>query len=296
MNKRSLALFAAFIASAIYGLNFTIAKDLMPTYIQPYGFVFLRVSGAAILFWIISFWAPKERIEKKDWLRILACAFFGMSISMLMFFKGLSLSTPINSSVLITITPIIIFLLSVLILKEKITLLKFLGILIGFAGALSLILFTEETGQNADNIPLGNALFLINALSYAIYLILVKPLVSKYHIITLMKWLFLIAVIINLPITLSEFQEVEWLNLPLEAVLKMTFVVVGTTFMTYLLNIYALKQLNASTLGVFMYLQPLLGILFAIIVGSDALDVLKTFAAGLVFLGVYLVTKRRGLA
>ena len=292
MNKRTLALLAAFGASAIYGLNHTIAKGLMPIYIKPYGFILLRVSGAAILFWIISFWFPKERIDKKDWFRILACAFFGMVINMLMFFKGLSLSTPINSAVLITISPIIIFSLSVLILKEKITFLKILGILLGFAGALSLILFTEETGQNAENIPLGNALFLINATTYAIYLILVKPLTTKYHVITLMKWLFLIGFFINLPITLSEFNEVEWLNLPVDAILKMVFVVVGTTFLTYLFNIYALKQLNASTIGVFMYLQPLLGILFAIFVGSDSLDLLKIFAATIVFLGVYLVTKR----
>jgi len=293
MNKRTLALLAAFGASAIYGINHTIAKDVMPTYIQPYGFILLRVSGAAILFWIIGFWAPKERIDKKDLFRILGCAFFGMVINMLMFFKGLSLSTPINSAVMITISPIIIFSLSVVILKEKITFLKIFGILLGFAGALSLILFTEETAQNAENIPLGNALFLINATSYAIYLILVKPLTVKYHVITLMKWMFLIAIFINLPITLSEFNQVEWSNLPLDAILKMTFVVVGTTFMTYLLNIFALKHLNASTIGVFMYLQPLLGILFAVLVGSDSLNMLKVFAAALVFLGVYIVTNRR---
>lgn len=293
MNKRTLALLAAFGASAIYGINHTIAKDVMPTYIQPYGFILLRVTGAAILFWIIGFWAPKERIDKKDLFRILGCAFFGMVINMLMFFKGLSLSTPINSAVMITISPIIIFSLSVVILKEKITFLKIFGILLGFAGALSLILFSEQTAQNAVNIPLGNALFLINATSYAIYLILVKPLTVKYHVITLMKWMFLIAIFINLPITLSEFNQVEWSSLPLDAILKMTFVVVGTTFMTYLLNIFALKHLNASTIGVFMYLQPLLGILFAVLVGSDSLNILKVFAAALVFLGVYIVTNRR---
>lgn len=292
MDKRTLALLAAFGASAIYGINHTVAKGVMPTYIQPYGFILLRVLGAAILFWLISFWSPKERIEKKDWLRLLACAIFGMAINMLMFFKGLSLSTPINSSVMITISPIIIFLLSVLILKERITLLKIIGIFIGFGGALSLILFTETTAQNAENIPLGNTLFLINATSYAIYLILIKPLTAKYHVITLMKWLFLFGVIINLPITWNEFQAVDWQHLPMNAILQMAFVVVGTTFLTYLLNVFALKQLNASTIGVFMYLQPLLGILYAILVGSDTLNVLKVFAAGLVFLGVYLVTKR----
>ena len=292
MNKRNLALSAAFLASAFYGINHTIAKDLMPTYIQPFGFILLRVSGAVILFWIFSLWAPKETIEKKDWLRILGCALFGMSLNMLMFFKGLSLSTPINSAVLMTISPIIIFLLSIMILKEKVTSLKVGGVLLGFVGALSLILFTEETGQNAENIPLGNTLLLVNATSYAFYLILAKPLTLKYHPITLMKWLFLIGLFINLPIGLAEFQDVEWLNLPLEAVLRMIFVVVGTTFLTYFLNIFALRHLNASTIGVFIYLQPLIGILFAIIMGSDFLNLLKVIAAILVFFGVYLVTKR----
>ena len=95
MNKRTLALLAALIATSIYGLNHTIAKGLMPTYIGPFGFILVRVLGASILFWIIGIWGPKERIDKKDWKRIVLCAFFGMVINMLMFFKGLSLSTPI---------------------------------------------------------------------------------------------------------------------------------------------------------------------------------------------------------
>jgi len=292
MDKRTLALLAALGATTIYGLNHTIAKDLMPTYIQPFGFILLRVTGASILFWFFGLWAPKEFIEKKDWPRIFACAVFGMSLNMLMFFKGLSLSTPINSAVLVTISPIIIFLLSIAILKEKVTSQKILGIAIGFIGALSLIFFTEESGQNAENIPLGNAMFLINASAYGFYLILIKPLTAKYNVVTLMKWLFLIGVVINLPITFSEFRNVEWFSLPTEVIVKMLFVVVGTTFLTYMLNVYALKYLNASTIGVFIYLQPLIGILFAIWVGSDSLNFLKILAGTLVFLGVFLVTKR----
>lgn len=292
MNKRTLALSATFGASAIYGMNHTIAKGLMPTYIQPFGFILLRVIGASVLFWLISFWGPKETIDRKDYLRILACATFGMFFNMLMFFKGLSLSTPINSSVLITISPIIIFSLSVLILKEKVTSKKVIGISLGFIGALCLIFFSAETGHNAKNIPLGNSLFIINSTSFSIYLILVKPLTAKYHPFTLMKWLFLIAVFLNLPVGLTEFQMIEWSNLPIEAILKITFVVVGTTFLAYLLNVFALKYLNASTIGAFIYFQPLLGILFAILVGSDTLNALKIFAATLVFFGVYLVTKK----
>ena len=128
MNNRTLALLAALIATSIYGLNHTIAKGLMPVYIKPFGFILLRVLGAAILFWIIGIWGPKERIEKKDWKRIILCALFGMVINMLLFFKGLSLSTPINASIIVTISPIFVFLMSAFFIKEKITLIKYFGI------------------------------------------------------------------------------------------------------------------------------------------------------------------------
>lgn len=292
MNKRTLALLAAFAAAVIYGVNHTIAKGVMPTYIQPFGFILLRVIGAAILFWLISFWGPKEKISTSDWPRIAVCAILGMVINMLMFFKGLHLSTPINSSVIITISPIIVFILSAILIGEKVTWLRTLGILLGFSGALGLVIFGKEIRQDAPNITLGNLFFIINAASYATYLVLVKPLTAKYHPFTLMKWLFLIAVIVNFPITISEFTAVKWASLPFEAIWKMTFVVVGTTFFTYLLNMFALKELKASTIGVFMYLQPLIGIVYAVIVGADALNLVKVVAAGLVFLGVYLVSKK----
>lgn len=283
---------AAFAAAVIYGVNHTIAKGVMPTYIQPFGFILLRVIGAAILFWLISFWGPKEKISTSDWPRIAVCAILGMVINMLMFFKGLHLSTPINSSVIITISPIIVFILSAILIGEKVTWLRTLGILLGFSGALGLVIFGKEIRQDAPNITLGNLFFIINAASYATYLVLVKPLTAKYHPFTLMKWLFLIAVIVNFPITISEFAAVKWASLPFEAIWKMTFVVVGTTFFTYLLNMFALKELKASTIGVFMYLQPLIGIVYAVIVGADALNLVKVVAAGLVFLGVYLVSKK----
>ncbi|WP_106791530.1 DMT family transporter [Aquimarina sp. Aq78] len=291
MDKRTAALLAAFGASLIYGINHTVAKGVMPIYIKPFGFILLRVVGAALLFWLASIWAPKQKIERNDWPRVIACTIFGMVINMLMFFKGLQLSTPINSSVMITISPILVFILSAFFIKEKITFLRTIGILLGFSGALGLILFGSEIRQDAPNIPLGNALFVINAASYAIYLILVKPLTTKYHSITLMKWFFLLGVIINFPITISEFSEVEWLSLPYEVIWKMIFVVIATTFLTYLLNIFALRHLRASTIAAFIYLQPLLAISFAMLMGADSLNPVKIISAVLVFLGVYLVTK-----
>ena len=292
-NSRLLAILAAFLASAIYGVNHTIAKGLMPLYIEPFGFIFLRVTGAALLFWIISLFTPKEKIATSDWPRIIGCAIFGMVLNMLFFFKGLSLSTPINSSVIITLSPVMVLILASILIKERITLLKTIGIIIGMAGALVLVIFSKGENFNAPNIPLGNVLFIVNAFSYGLYLILVKPLTKKYHAITLMKWLFLIAIFINLPITIGEFTSVEWSSLPFDAIWKMAFVVVGTTFMTYLLNIYALKQLSASTISSFIYLQPLIAISFAISVGADKLTLVKVIAAALVFIGVYMVSAKK---
>ncbi len=292
MNKRTLAILAAIGATVVYGLNHSIAKGVMPVYVKPFGFILLRVSGASVLFWGISFFRPKERIERKDWGRIVICAILGMVINMLVFFKGLELSTPINSAVLITITPIVVVILSVFLIKEKITLQKILGILLGLIGALALILFGAETRQDAPNIPLGNILFIVNATSYGAYLILVKKLIEKYHPFTLLKWLFTIAVIINFPITYSQFSEIEWGELPIEIIGSIVFVVIGTTFITYLFNAFALTQLKASSISAFVYVQPLIGILYAVVTGRDNLTAIKILAATLVLLGVYLASKK----
>lgn len=292
MNKRAFALIAATAASAIYGANHTIAKGLMPDVIKPFGFILLRVLGAASVFWLLSLFFPSERIERRDWVRIIACAFFGMALNMSMFFKGLSLSTPINSSVVITLAPVLLLILSAIFLKEKITWIKSIGIGLGLSGALLLILFGVKTQPNSPNIPLGNILFVINAAAYSTYLILVKPLVAKYSSISLMKLFFLFAVIINLPLGLSEFMEVDWMHLTTDSIWKLSFVVIATTILTYLFNIFALKQLSPSTIGAFIYLQPVLAGFFAILSGADRLTPLRIGAAALIFIGVYLSSRK----
>lgn len=209
-----------------------------------------------------------------------------------MFFKGLQLSTPINSSVIITLTPIMVLLLSYVFLKEKIGFIKLSGILMGFTGALVLIVYGKKIAANAPNIMLGNIMFLINASAFAGYLVLSKPLTEKYHTITLMKWMFMIGIVLSFPITYIEFKEVEWTALPFFAIWRMGFVVIGTTFLTYMLNMYALKSLPASTIGAFIYIQPLIAIFYAIITGNDSLDLIKFIAIILVFSGVYLASKK----
>jgi len=293
MDKQKVfALLAAFGATLIYGLNHTIAKVIMPDYIGAYGFIMLRILGAGLLFWMLTPFLPKEKIQSEDYLRLFFGALLGMCINMLMFFKGLSLSTPINSGVIITITPIMVLLLSYFFLRESIGWRKTVGILIGFAGALGLTLFGSKTQQNAPNIPLGNTLFLINSTSYAAYLIVIKPLTQKYHTITLMKWMFLLGLLLSAPVTFSEFSSVQWTSLPFDVVWRMGFVIVGTSFLTYLFNVYALKSLPATTVGAFIYLQPLITIIFAVLTGNDFLDTNKVLATILIFTGVYLVTQK----
>ena len=294
MKNTTLGFLAALGATVIYGLNHTIAKNVMPVYISPFGFILLRVLGATILFWIASIFVKHERIERKDWPRLIACSFLGMVINMLAFFKGLELSTPVNSSVIITISPIIVFIFSAILLKEKIRLIRSVGILFGFVGALTLVLYTSKTGLNAPNIPLGNILFIVNSFAYGLYLVLVKPLIEKYNVINLLKWLFLLAIFMNFPVTIGEFSRVDWTNLPIkEAILPMVFVVVGTTFCTYLFNAYALRTLSPSTVSSFIYLQPIVGIIYAVSTKSDSLSLVSVIGMILIFIGIYLVTKKQ---
>ena len=293
MNSRYLALIAAFLATSIYGINHTIAKEVMPIYIGSSGFIMLRLLGATSIFWLISLFTPNEKIEKKDFLKILIASVLGMCINMLAFFRGLELSTPINSGIIITLSPVLVLILSYFFLKERITIKKILGILIGFSGAVFLILNSSKTGINAPNIPLGNSFFLLNASAYAGYLIVIKPLTKKYNIFTLMKWLFLIGLILSFPITYNQFVEVNWTELPWFAIWRMGYVVIGTTFLTYLFNVYALKTLSPTTVGSFIYLQPIITIMFALITGNDFLDATKLVSCLLVFIGIYLVSIKK---
>lgn len=295
MSKRTLAILACLGATTIYGLNHTIAKGVMPTYIKPFGFIMVRLIGASFLFWMCSFFIPKQKIERRDLGRLFLCALTGMGINMLSFFKGLELSTPINSAVLITIVPILVVVMSAIFIKEKVTLQKGLGIGLGLIGALFLILYGAELRQDAPNIPLGNILFVVNAISFGTYLILIKKLLEKYHMFTLLKWLFTIGLVICFPVTISEFREIEWSTIPTSGIGSIVFVIVGTTFLTYLFNVYGLSQLKASTVSAFSYAQPLIGILFAVVTGKDSLTTVKVVGTVLVILGLYLATKKNKL-
>jgi len=295
MSNRFWALLAAMGTATIYGLNHTIAKVIMPHYVGAFGFVFIRLFGAAILFWIISLFLKKEKIDRGDFMKIFIGSLLGMCINMLSFLKGLQLSTPVNSGIFATLVPIMILVLSYVFLGEKISNKKIYGVLLGFMGALLLVISVKENSPNAPNIVLGNILLMVNSIFYAAYVIVVKPLTQKYSTVTIMKWMFLSGFIISFPITISEFNEIDFPSLPFDAIWRIGFVIIGTTFMTYLLSFYALKTLQASTFGVFAYAQPLIAIFYAVASGNDFIDMIKIVACILTLSGVYLVSKKPSL-
>jgi len=291
LNKIVLAHISLFVANLIYAINYTFAKDVMPDFIQPSGFILLRVTGAVTLFSLFYFLFVNEKVEKKDIIRLAICGVFGVAINQLLFFEGLNLTTPINAAIIMTINPVLVIIMSALILFEKINIRKGIGIALGLVGASTLILNGGSVSGNT-NFMLGNMFVFINAASYGLYLVLVKPLMQKYHPITVMFYVFGFGLLYVLPFGYTELLDVDWVSFPTIIIWEVLFVVVCTTVIAYLLNSSALKLLNPSTVSIYIYLQPVLATLFAIFRGSDALDEMKIVSAIIIFIGVYLVSVR----
>ncbi len=292
MSTRNWALLGALMVSIIYGVTFTIAKDVMPEFVKPFGFIVLRVGGSALLFWLVALFVKTEKIALNDFPRIIASAFFGVAFNMLTFFEGLSLTSPIMASVIMVTTPMIVLVLSAIIMKEKILKWKAFGIILGLAGTLLLILYGKSVG-NASNAMWGNFLVFVNAVSYGFYLIIVKKLMEKYSAFSFVKWIYLFGFIMVLPFGWKQVQEIEWALIPTSVYAKILFVVVISTFLTYLLNLLSMKELKPTIVAVFIYLQPFFATLFAIGLGKDQLSLIKIISAGMIFLGIYLVTQKK---
>lgn len=298
MSKRTIALIAATFVSIIYGMTFTIAKDVMPKYIDAFGFISLRVGGTMLLFWLSSLFIlffgkqKKEKLERSDFPRILSAAFFGVALNMLTFFKGLSLTSPISASVIMVSTPMIVLVLSAIIIKERMRKRMVFGLVLGLVGTALLILYGKSIA-GAKQAGLGNFLVLVNAISYGYYLIIVKKLMDKYNAFTFVKWIYLFGFLMVLPFGWNEFQVVNWAEVPLDIFFKIGFVVFCSTFLTYLLNLLSMKELSPTTVAVFIYMQPLFATIFAIGLGKDELNGVKLLSAALIFSGVYLVTLKK---
>lgn len=263
----------------------------MPGYIAPFAFIFCRVSGALILFWFFHSFFKKEKIERRDFGRLFVCGIFGIAANQLMFFYGLNLTTPINAAIIMTCNPILVLIMAAWLIRERITSLKIIGIILGLAGAVGLILHKNEISLESDTF-MGDIFIFLNASSYAIYLVIVKPLMKKYQPLTVIKWVFLFGFIIVIPFGYTAFSEVQWSTFTTGVWLSFAFVIVCTTFLAYLFNVFALKELNPSVVSIYIYLQPLVATIVALLLKQDHLDWEKVIAAILIFAGVFFVSWR----
>lgn len=291
MVKIILAHIFLLFANLIYAINYSFAKDVMPTFIMPSGFILLRVLGAFFLFFLLYKIFIREKVEAKDLLRLIACGFFGVAVNQLFFFEGLNLSTPINASIIMTINPVIVIIISFFMLKESFGIKKIFGVLLGLVGAGILILNNGEIDLS-NNLRTGNILVLINASSYAFYLVIVKPLMTRYNPITILTYVFGFGMLFVLPFGYDELWNINWNIMPKTIFWQVIFVVFCTTFLAYLFNAYALKNLNPTTVSIYIYIQPVLASVFAVFWRIDKINNEKIISALIIFIGVYLVSQQ----
>ena len=288
MSKNYKAHIALLFANIIYALNYGWAKDVMEGgYLEPFAFILIRAIGATLLFWVVSLFFS-ECVENKDKLKLLLCGIFGVAANQLLFFKGLDQTTRINASIIMVASPIIVALFSAVLIKEKPSATRIVGILLGLTGACFIILQGESNNQGASLI--GNLLIVLNATSYGLYLVLVKPLMKKYSPITVVKWVFTFGLIIVTPFGLTEIDTIVW-EMPNDILLKVGFVVIFTTFFTYLFNIYGVKRVSPTVVSSYIYLQPILTSIIAAFSGTETITIMMVISSIIIFIGVYLVSK-----
>ncbi|HOI31352.1 MAG: DMT family transporter [Bacteroidales bacterium] len=295
MKNRYLALAAAFVANLIYGINYVIAKGIMPEYLQPRSIILVRVTIAALLFWLLKPFTIAEHIQKIHLLRIAVAAFFGVAANQILFFEGLNLTTPINASIIMVGVPIAVLIFSQILVKEIITKRKLFRIILGSIGAIYLILNSGTISLEPGNF-LGNLLVLANASSYALYLVLIKPVMRHYQAFTVMRWVFLFGAVYVIPITLPPALSEDWRIIPLNIWMSISYVVFFTTFLAYLFNNFSLRHINPTTNSVLIYLQPVFASLVAINFQKDQLTYQEVLAAMVIFAGVYFVISKPGKA
>lgn len=283
---------ALLIANIIYGLNFVIAKGIMPDYMAPRAIIFLRISGALIVFSLIHLFFVKERIDKKDVLRLALCGLFGIAINQILFFEGLNLSTPINASIIMTCSPILVLIYSFFLLKEKITSLKIIGISLGTIGASIIILSSGEFSFSSATFT-GNILIILNAASYSLYLVVVKPLMNKYSPLTIMKWVFTFGFMWSFPFCIGPISKTDFSAIPPNIWLSIFYVIIGTTIFAYLLLNYALKFVSPVVNSSYIYSQPVIVSLVAVLYMNETLTLIESASAVLIFIGVYFVSVRK---
>lgn len=284
----------AFIAYFIFGLNIVTTKDLSSSGVPPMVLFLFRSVGAGSLFWIISLFTPKEKVDKKDYIKIFLAAFLGFFCCQVSFLYGISHITPMDCSILTSLSPIYTMLIAAVAIKEPITWKKALGVLLSLIGFIFLIFNSVNTGKGgADTTPLGLALIVVNTLSFSLYLGIFKPVLTKYSVVTFMKWVFLFTTIMALPLSFSDMLKVDYTSLSTSTILEILFLVYCATFITYFLIPKAQHTLRPTLISMYTYLQPIVAIAISICAGMDYLNWQKVVAALGVFGGVFIVNSSR---
>jgi drug/metabolite transporter (DMT)-like permease len=293
LEQRLKAHLAVLGANLIFGVNFSIVKFVTPGLIKPFGLNVVRVLVTTALLWLMHLWEkPKQPLLKKDIPLFILCALTGIAINQLLFIKGLSITYSIHASLLMLCTPLFITITAFFFLKEKISLPVIGGLALGIAGAVMMITAKENTGRGT-NIILGDIMIALNAVSYAIYFVLVKPLILRYTPLQVLRWAFTFGTIFILPFGWNQFIEAPWSSFSNTEYIAIAFVVILATFLGYLLNIYGLTHLQASAAGTYIYSQPIFATLVAVLFLNEAITPVKIISALMIFAGVFLVQKSK---
>lgn len=295
MKEKTLGHIACFVAYAIFGINIIVCKDLTSSrLISPVALFCLRSLGAGSLFWLISCFLPKEKVERKDYVKIFAASMLGFFLTQITFLVAIPDITPMDCSIVSSLSPIYTMFIAAYALKEPITLRKAGGVAISFFGILYLIMNSvTNTGSTVQTSLEGILLMVANGLCFSLYLGLFKPVISKYSVITFMKWIFLFASAFSLPIAAHELLTFDYSLLSGSYLSELAFLIVCSTFITYFLIPLGQKRIRPTLVSMYSYVQPIIAILISIWVGMDTLNWQKVLAAGMVFGGVVLVNYSR---
>lgn len=293
MKEQVKAHLAVIGANLIFGASYSIVKIITPAYLPAFALNAARVIVAIVLF-TISYLAGGGRAwpAKKDLPLLLICSLTGIVLNQLFFIKGVSLTSPIHSSLLSLATPLFITGIAAWLLKEKFTSLKAIGLMLGLTGAGLLILLKGE-GTDATESLAGDIMVLINAISYSFYLVLVKPLMSQYEGTDILRWLFLLGAIVILPLGTPDLISTSFAHWPVSAWLALLFVTIGATFLAYLFNMYGISRIGAAATGSYIYTQPIFATIIAVLFFGDRLTLQRILAAMLIIGGVFLTNYKK---
>ncbi len=286
---------ACFVAYIIFGVNIIVCKDLTGSHlISPITLFFLRSLGAGLLFWLIGIFLPHDKVEKRDLPKICAASFLGFFLTQMTFLSAISEITPMDCSILSSMSPLYTMFIAAYALKEPITFRKVGGVLMSFFGVTYLIVnTTSASGVVLETQPEGIFLMLLNTISFALYLGFFKPLIAKYSLLSFLKWIFLFSTILALPFSFKELITIDFAALPSAIRFELAFLIVFSTCIAYFLIPYGQKRIRPTLVSMYSYVQPIIAIVISIWVGMDTLSWQKVLAAALVFGGVVVVSSSR---